>query len=326
MIRSRPLVPLCAAALALVASLATARAAEIHVMISGGFSAAYDELVPVYEKASGNRVVTERGPSMGETPQAIPNRLARGEAADLVIMVDAGLDSLIAKHLAREGSRVDLASATIWMAVRDGAPKPDISTVDAFRRTLKDAKSIAYSDSASGVYLEKTLWPKLDPDGSLRAKSRMIPAEPVGRVIARGDAELGFQQRSELQPVPGHHDRRPDPGRGAEGHDVRRGHRERREGGRRGARPGPLPRLARRTVGDRPERDGAGRRDDDGAGVPLTRVDRPIIGSSASTSGSASGSTRCRPRSAGTASCSAGLIVSLGISLAGPMAKGFHRV
>ncbi len=189
-------------ALALAASV-PAHAADIHVMISGGFSAAYDELVPIYEKASGNHVVTERGPSMGDTPQAIPNRLARGEVADLVILVDAGLDSLVAKHLAVDGSRVDLANATIWMAVKAGTPKPDISTLAAFTKTLKAAKTIAYSDSASGVYLERTLWPILDLDGSIRAKSRMIPAEPVGQVVARGEAEIGFQQKSELQPVRG---------------------------------------------------------------------------------------------------------------------------
>jgi molybdate transport system substrate-binding protein len=194
----------CLASIALlVLGLSDARAAEIHVMISGGFSAAYDELVPIYEKASGNKVVTERGPSMGETPQAIPNRLGRGEVADVVIMVDAGLDNLIAKHLAVAGSRVDLANATIFMAVKAGATKPDISTVDGFMKTLRDAKTIAYSDSASGVYLEKTLFPKIDPDGSIRAKSRMIPAEPVGQVVARGEAQIGFQQQSELQPVKG---------------------------------------------------------------------------------------------------------------------------
>lgn len=178
-------------------------AADLHVMISGGFAAAYDELVPIYERSSGHHVLTERGPSMGETPQAIPNRLARGENADLVILVDAGLDDLVAKHLVVDGSRVDLANATIYMAVRAGTSRPDISSVGSFTQTLKNAKSIAYSDSASGVYLEKTLFPKLDPDGDIRAKSRMIPAEPVGQVVARGDAELGFQQQSELQPVKG---------------------------------------------------------------------------------------------------------------------------
>ena len=187
----------------LAVAASQAQAADVHVMISGGFAAAYDELVPLYERSSGNTVLTERGPSMGDTPQAIPNRLARGEAADLVIMVDAGLDSLIEKHLAVAGSRVDLANATIWMAVKAGAVRPDISNVDAFMKVLQQAKSIAYSDSASGVYIEKTLLPKIDPDGSIRAKSRMIPAEPVGGVVARGEADLGFQQKSELQPVAG---------------------------------------------------------------------------------------------------------------------------
>jgi molybdate transport system substrate-binding protein len=181
----------------------TADAAEIHVMISGGFSAAYDELVPIYEKQSGNKVTTEHGPSMGETPQAIPNRLARGEPADLVILVDAGLDTLVQKKLAVDGSRVDLANATIWMAVKEGTPRPDISTPDALLKALQKAKAIAYSDSASGVYLQNTLFPRIDIDGSIRAKSRMIPAEPVGQVVARGEADIGFQQKSELQPVKG---------------------------------------------------------------------------------------------------------------------------
>ena len=184
-------------------AVATAQAAEVRVMISGGFAAAYTELLPAYEKATGNHVVTLRGPSMGATPEAIPNRLERGEAADVLIMVDTALDDLIAKGKAVQGSRVDLAKSSIAMAIRQGGSKPDIGSVDAFRKTLMDAKSIAYSDSASGVYLQETLFPKIDLEGKILAKSRMIPAEPVGEVVARGDAELGFQQKSELQPVKG---------------------------------------------------------------------------------------------------------------------------
>src|SRR5205807_7777551 len=129
----------------------TASAAEIKVFISGGFSAAYEKLVPEFERASGDKVVTERGPSMGETPQAIPNRLARGEAADVVIMVGYALGGLIDKGFVAPGSRVDLAWSPIALAVKAGAPKPDISTVDKFKAALLAAKSIAYSDSASGV-------------------------------------------------------------------------------------------------------------------------------------------------------------------------------
>jgi molybdate transport system substrate-binding protein len=98
-------------------------------------------------------------------------------------------------------SRVDLARSSIAMAVKAGAPKPDISTMDAFKKTLTDAKSIAYSDSASGVYIQTVLYPKLGLADALKGKSRMIPAEPVGKVVARGEAEIGFQQLSELKHV-----------------------------------------------------------------------------------------------------------------------------
>jgi molybdate transport system substrate-binding protein len=89
------------------------------------------------------------------------------------------------------------------MAVRAGDPKPDISTVEALKKTMLAAKSIAYSDSASGVYIETTLIPRLGIAEQLRGKARMIPAEPVAKVVARGDAQIGFQQLSELKPVPG---------------------------------------------------------------------------------------------------------------------------
>jgi len=192
-----------AAASLLLATGAAAFAAEVKVMISGGFSAAYEQLVPRFERATGHTVTTVRGPSMGATPQAIPNRLQRGEAADVVIMVGEALDPLIAQGRVAAGSRVDLARSYIAMAVRAGAPKPDIATVDAFKRTLLDARSIAYSDSASGVYLSTVLFQRLGIWEQIKDKSRMIPAEPVGGVVARGDAEIGFQQLSELIPVRG---------------------------------------------------------------------------------------------------------------------------
>ena len=180
-----------------------AHAAEIKVMISGGFTGAYNTLVPQFERATGHKVVTVSGPSMGETPQAIPNRLARGEDADVVIMVGYALDDLIKHGKAAAGSRVDLAWSRIAMAVRAGTPKPDISTVEAFKRALLAAKSIAYSDSASGVYLSTTLFQRIGVYDAVKDKARKIPAEPVGRVVARGEAEIGFQPVSELRPVEG---------------------------------------------------------------------------------------------------------------------------
>jgi molybdate transport system substrate-binding protein len=183
--------------------IAAADAAEIKVMSSAGFKAAYLELAAEFERATGHKIVNAWGPSMGNTPQAVPNRIARGEPVDVVIMVGDALEQLIKDGKVVASSRTDLARAVIAAAVRAGAPKPDVSSVEAFKRALANAKSIAYSDSASGVYIEKVLYPLLGISEEIKAKSKMIPAEPVGEVVARGDAELGFQQLSELVPVHG---------------------------------------------------------------------------------------------------------------------------
>lgn len=182
---------------------AAARADEVRVMISGGFSAAYKQLVPQFERATGHTVSTAYGPSMGTTENAIPVRLARGEPVDVLIMVGEALTGLTEQGKADKASRVDLARSPIGVAVRAGAPKPDISSVDGLRAALLAAKSIAYSDSASGVYVENELFKRLGIEEQMKGKARMIPAEPVAAVVARGDAELGFQQISELLPVAG---------------------------------------------------------------------------------------------------------------------------
>jgi molybdate transport system substrate-binding protein len=189
--------------LAMTLFAGSANAADIKVFISGGFNAAYEKLVPEFEKATGHKVTTERGPSMGETPQAIPNRLARGESADVVIMVGYALGNLINKGQVVADSRVDLAWSRIAMAVKAGAPKPDISTMENFRQALLAAKSIAYSDSASGVYLSTKLFKQIGVYDQIKDKARKIPAEPVAKVVARGEAEIGFQPVSELRPYPG---------------------------------------------------------------------------------------------------------------------------
>jgi molybdate transport system substrate-binding protein len=140
---------------------------------------------------------------MGATPQAVPNRLARGEPADVVIGVREALDKLAAEGKVDAKSETDLARSLIGAVVRAGAPHPDISTAAAFKAALENAKSIAYSDSASGIYIETVIYTKLGVGDAVKAKSKMIPADPVGEVVARGDAELGFQQLSELKPVKG---------------------------------------------------------------------------------------------------------------------------
>lgn len=176
---------------------------ELHVVSSGGLAEAYRRLAPEFERRTGYTIIAGWGPSMGDTVDAIPNRLKRGETIDVVIMVGSALDGLVKEGKVVPGSTVLLARSNIGVAVKTGAQKPDISTVASLKRTLLNAKSIAYSDSASGVYLSTVLFPRLGIADAIKGKSRMIPAEPVARVVARGDAEIGFQQISELLPVAG---------------------------------------------------------------------------------------------------------------------------
>jgi molybdate transport system substrate-binding protein len=189
-----------AAALLLAGS---AGAAEVRVMISGGLTPAYQALVPEFERLTGNKVLTAYGPSMGTTVNAIPVRLERGEPADVLIMVGYALGDLVKQGKVIADSRVDLVKSSIGVAVKAGAPKPDISSADAVKRALLAAKTIAYSDSASGVYVSTEMFGKLGIADAMKDKARKIPATPVGEIVAHGDAELGFQQISELVPVAG---------------------------------------------------------------------------------------------------------------------------
>jgi molybdate transport system substrate-binding protein len=177
------------------------------VMISAGFYKVYAELGPAFERASGHHLVTVRGPSMGDSPEAIPARLARGEAADVVILDGAAADALASRGLVRADSKVTLARSLIGMVVRTGAAKPDIGNVEAFKATLLAANSIAYSDSGSGTYLSTKLFAKLGMADQVLPKSRKVrgppSGEPVAAVVARGEAEIGFQQVSELLHVAG---------------------------------------------------------------------------------------------------------------------------
>ncbi|SAK59922.1 extracellular solute-binding protein [Caballeronia glebae] len=198
------LLKLCSAALVAVSvASANVQAAELHVMSSGGFTAAYKLLGPGFTSATGNTLDTALGPSMGKSPEAIPNRLERGEPADAVIMVGYALDELIKTGKVVPGSRVEMADSRIGMVVREGAAKPDIGSVDALRQTLLHAKSVAYSDSASGVYIERELFARLGIEEQMKQKAKMIPRIPVASVVANGDYEIGFQQVSELLPVKG---------------------------------------------------------------------------------------------------------------------------
>ena len=170
-------------------------------MSSGGLTAAFKTLIPIYEARSGNKVDLVLGPSMGTADDAIPVRLKRGEPADLLLMVGYSLGELLTAHVVEQ--KVDLAGSRIGLAIREGTPVPDIGTIDSFKKALLSAPSIAYSDSASGVYIERDMYRKLGLQDALSPKSRMIVSERVGNVVARGDAAFGFQQMSELLPVRG---------------------------------------------------------------------------------------------------------------------------
>ncbi|MFJ3076584.1 MULTISPECIES: substrate-binding domain-containing protein [Pseudomonas] len=191
-------------ALLACASLAgTAHAEQLRVMTSGGFTAAYQALGPKFAAATGNTLDTALGPSMGQAPEAIPNRLARGEKADVVIMVGYALDELIRQGKVDPASRVELADSRIGMVVRAGEAKPDIASVEALKNTLLAAQSVAYSDSASGLYVQNQLFKRLGIEQQLAPKASMVVKTPVAMEVAKGSYQVGLQQVSELLPVPG---------------------------------------------------------------------------------------------------------------------------
>lgn len=176
---------------------------ELRVITSGGFAAAYDILEPLFEQETGIDLITEYGSSSGGAPDSIPVRLERGELFDVVILSRSSLDNLAAEGKVAADSRIDLVHSTIGMAVRSGAPHPDISTPDAFIETLLSAESIGYSASASGTYLSTDLFPRIGLWNQLESKSTRVLSERVGSVVARGDVAIGFQQVSEILPIEG---------------------------------------------------------------------------------------------------------------------------
>jgi molybdate transport system substrate-binding protein len=176
---------------------------DIRVMTSGAFTAAYLELVPRLELLTKKKLVTA-ATSIGTGENSIPSRLRRGERVDVVIVADAVLLGFVKEGLIVAQSYTPVARSAIGMAVRAGAPKPDIGTVDALKRTLLHTQSIAYSASVSGDYLSTELLQRLGIADQVLSKCRRIEGgERVGAVVARGEAEIGFQQMSELLPVPG---------------------------------------------------------------------------------------------------------------------------
>lgn len=186
-----------AAIVALPLSIA-AHAEEITVLSTQAVEGAYRELVPQFEKASGHKITTIFTGTLDAQ-----KRLAAGETYDLIIMAGPAIDDLIKAGKVAPGSRVDLARSGVGVAVRAGAPKPDIHSTEALKKTLLAAKSIGYSTGPSGVYLTD-LFRRLGIADQIKSKLRQTPTGVfVGSVLASGEVEIGFQQVSELAHYPG---------------------------------------------------------------------------------------------------------------------------
>ena len=175
--------------------------AQVKVIMSGGFATAYRSALPEFERTTGIAVTTGSGASQGNGPETIGAQLRRGVPADMVIMSREGLNDLIARGRIVAGTDVDLAQAPLGVAVRAGAPKPDIGTVDAFKQTLLNAKSIVVPGSTTGIYLTTTLFPRFGVDS--KAVKVTARAAESASLVAAGDAELTVQPVSELLHVSG---------------------------------------------------------------------------------------------------------------------------
>lgn len=175
----------------------------LRIITSGAFAAALEKLLPIYRAHGGGPVELFYGSSLGEHVDSIPSRLARGEAFDVYFLAAAALERHMADGDIDPASRVDLVESHIGAAVRRQDEAPDIGTVEAFKETLLAAESVAHAASASGIYLSQEVFPRLGIAEEMRPKTAKILGERVGRVVARGDADLGFQQISELLPIEG---------------------------------------------------------------------------------------------------------------------------
>src|SRR5215468_10903951 len=171
--------------------------AQMKVLISGGFSGAYEKLLPEFEQESGIKVTTGSGASQGDGPQTIGAQLARGEKADVVILSREGLDGLIAAKRIAIGTDVDLATVGVGVGIRPGTPKPDLSTVDAVKRALLNAGLVTIPQSTSGIWLMKELFPRLGIADKINVKPMARGAAASG-MVASGEADLTVLPVSEV--------------------------------------------------------------------------------------------------------------------------------
>src|SRR6185437_13580921 len=193
----------CAALLAVTLSLAmpAANAAEVKVLTAGAFRQVVDALVPNYERHTGNHVMIDN-----DTTGGLKKRIAGGEAFDIVVVTPVVVDEMIASGKVAAGSKINLANVGMGVVVKEGAPKPDIGTVEKFKEALLAAKTVAYLDPAaggtSGIYFEKLL-DRLGIAAQIKPKAKLKKGGHVADLIVSGEAELGVHQISEIVPVKG---------------------------------------------------------------------------------------------------------------------------
>jgi molybdate transport system substrate-binding protein len=194
-----------ASAIAITAALLTvplAASAQLKVMISGGFSGPYEQLLPEFERTTGIKVTTGSGSSQGTGPQTIAAQLARGVPADVVVLSREGLAELIEAKRIAAGTDVDLARTPLGVAVRAGAPKPDVSTVEAFKRVLLKAKAVAVPGSTSGIFLINDVFPRLGIADKINVKRTARGAGAPAMVVS-GEADVAVMPVSEIVHAPG---------------------------------------------------------------------------------------------------------------------------
>jgi molybdate transport system substrate-binding protein len=181
---------------AMLAAGAAAQAAELRILISGAFKNPMVELKPMFEQASGHKLVVD-----ADTSGRIATRIAGGEQTDFIISTAAGVDDLIKTGKALADSKTAVARAGVGVVVQKGAKKPDISTPEKFKQALLDAKSVAYTNPASGgqsgVYFVKLL-AQLGITDEINKKAKFGDGGPIALIVARGDAEIGMQPVPEL--------------------------------------------------------------------------------------------------------------------------------
>jgi molybdate transport system substrate-binding protein len=187
--------------LAVIASAQSVAAAEIKVLTAGAFKQVVLAMTPEFERRTGHRVVVDN-----DTVGALVKRVDRGEAFDVLIASPGAIDDAVKSGKIVPEGRAQLARVGIGVVVRAGAPRPDIGTVDAFKHALVEAKSVAYIDPAaggsSGIYLAK-LFDRLGIADVVKAKARLVQGGAVAEHVARGEAEIGIHQISEILPVKG---------------------------------------------------------------------------------------------------------------------------